>query len=87
MTTAEQAKYKAKQERVDALRNSLVHGLHPLRENVTILIDDIEIDSTNPGSLTESHRYERREESMLDSYDILERVVYPIVVCEKAGRG
>ena len=83
MTTAEQAKYKAKQERIDALRNSLVHGLHPLRENDLILIDDIEIDSTNPGSLTESHRYERREESMLDSYDILERVVYPIVVCEK----
>ena len=39
----------------------------------------------NPGSLTESRRYERREESMLDSYDILNRVVYPIVVCEKAG--
>ena len=83
MTTAEQAKYKAKQERIDALRNSLVHGLRPLLENELILIDDIEIDSTNPGSLTESHRYERRAESMLDSYDILERVVYPIVVCEK----
>ena len=83
MTTVEQAKYKAKQERINALRSSLVHGLHPVKENELILMDDIEIDSTNPGSLTESHRYERREESMLDSYDILERVVYPIVVCQK----
>ena len=82
MTTAEHVRYKAKQERVDALRNSLVHGLHPLQENTLISVSDIEIDNTNPGSLTESHRYERREESMLDSYDILERVVYPIVVCE-----
>ena len=81
MTTAEQARYKVKQERIDGLRSSLVHGLHPLLENESISIDDIEIDKTNPGSLTESHRYERREESMLDSYDILERVVYPIVVC------
>ena len=83
MTTTADAKDKEKQARIDAFRNSLVHGLHPLRENVLILIDSIEIDSTNPGSLTESHRYERREESMLDSYEILERVVYPIVVCEK----
>ena len=82
MTTAEQAKLKAKQERIDALRHSSLHGLRPLRENELISIGDIEIDRTNPGSLTESHRYERREESMLDSYDILERVVYPIVVCE-----
>ena len=83
MTTAELAKYKAKQERIDALRNSLVHGLHPMRENEMLSIEDIEIDSSNPGSKTESHRYERRAESMLDSYDILERVVYPIVVCQK----
>ena len=83
MTTAEQAKYKATQDRIDALRSSLVHGLRPVEENKSILIEDIEIDSTNPGSLTASHRYERREESMLDSYDILERVVYPIVVCQK----
>ena len=86
MTTAELAKYRAKEDRIDALRNSLVHGLHPLRENELLSIDDIETDSTNPGSLTESRRYERREESMLDSYDILERVVYPIVVCENPDK-
>ena len=83
MTTAEQVRENEKQEKIDALRNSLVHGLRPIKENELLSINDIEIDSTNPGSLTESHRYERREESMLDSYDILERVVYPIVVCEK----
>ena len=84
-TAAEQAKLKAKQERIDAFRNSSLHGLRPLRENELILIDDIEIDKTNPGSLTESHRYERRAESMLDSYDILAAGCIPDRGVREAG--
>lgn len=69
---------------VQALRNSPIHDLRPVDENpIEIDIDAVEIDPTNPGSQTKSRRYERREESIRDSLDILGRVVYPIIVCQK----
>jgi hypothetical protein len=71
-------------ELVEALRNSPIHNLRPIDENpLDIDIDAVEIDATNPGSQTVSRRYQRREESIRDSLDILGRIVYPIVVCQK----
>lgn len=71
-------------ELVEALRGSPIHNLRPVDENpVDIDIRAIEIDETNPGSQTESRRYERREDSIRDSLDILGRIVYPIIVCQK----
>jgi len=68
---------------VNALRSSPVHGLSPLYESpVLIDIDAIDIDPTNPGGVTESVRYQRRAPSIRDSYDILDRIVYPIIVCK-----
>lgn len=69
---------------VEALRGSPIHDLRPITENpVEIDIHAIEIDPTNPGSMTASRRYERRTDSIRDSLDILGRIVYPIVVCQK----
>jgi ParB-like chromosome segregation protein Spo0J len=68
-----------------ALKNSPVHDLRPLYEEPQLLnIDDIDLDETNPGSVTESLRYQRRAPSMRDSYDIFGRIVYPIIVCKNA---
>ncbi len=71
-------------EIVEGLRSSPIHDLRPIDENpIEIEIEAVEIDLTNPGSQTESSRYKRREESIRDSLDILGRIVYPIVVCQK----
>src|ERR1043166_1508603 len=67
---------------VEALRSSPVHDLIPLNGvPISIDIHSIEIDPTNPGGVTESMRYQRRAPSIHDSYDILNRIVYPILVC------
>ncbi|MSQ16068.1 MAG: hypothetical protein EXR54_00640 [Dehalococcoidia bacterium] len=55
-------------------------------------IDVVEKDPTNPGATSESLRYGRREPSISDSYDIIGRIIYPIIVCqhtddEKRARG
>ncbi|MBA4179034.1 MAG: hypothetical protein C0506_00445 [Anaerolinea sp.] len=66
------------------LRTSPVHNIRPLKDDpVELDIDAIEIDPTNPGSLTDSLRYKRREPSIDDSWDILGGIVYPIVVAQK----
>lgn len=71
---------------VDALKSSPVHGIRPVAdEPVWIDIQAIDVDPTNPGSLTASVRYKRRDPSIRDSYDILGRIVYPVVVCQKDG--
>ena len=79
-----------KQLEITALRDSPVHGLKPLNEDPEwINIDDIDLDTTNPGSVTESLRYRRRAPAIRDSYDILGKIIYPIIVCksaEHAGR-
>lgn len=83
-------KESSKKLEVAALRNSPVHDLQPLNDQPErINIDDIDVDATNPGSVTESLRYQRRAPSIRDSYDILGGIVYPIIVCkngEHAGR-
>lgn len=72
-----------KEIQVSLLRNSPVHNLKALNDKPDwINIDDIEVDPTNPGSVTESLRYRRRTPSIRDSYDILGRIIYPIVVCK-----
>jgi len=82
--TMTEVKTQPMDELVEALRNSPIHNLRPIDENpLDIDIDAVEIDATNPGSQTKSLRYARREESMRDSLDILGRIVYPIVVCQK----
>lgn len=67
---------------VAELESSPVHNLFPLfPDPVEVALDDIEIDETNPGHLTDTLRYKRRDPSMADSWDILGGIVYPIVVC------
>ena len=71
-------------DEVEALRSSPVHDLKPISEEPRwIGIDAVEIDPTNPGSVTQSMRYIRRAPSIRDSYDILGGIIYPIVVCQK----
>lgn len=83
-------KENERQLEVAALRDSPVHNLNPINEESELInIDDIDLDTTNPGSVTESLRYQRRAPSIRDSYDILGRIVYPIIVCknpEHVGR-
>lgn len=68
---------------IAALRGSPVHGLEPLSEGPQFIdINDIDLDTTNPGSVTESLRYQRRAPSIRDSYDILGRIIYPVIVCK-----
>lgn len=88
-TTEAKSKHTSEAD-VQALRSSPVHDLRPVHETpVSIDIDSIDIDATNPGGTTKSLRYERRAGSIRDSYDILNKIVYPILVCkhpEKPGR-
>jgi len=80
-----QIKETGKQLDITALKGSPVHDLKPLNEEAQwINIEDIDMDETNPGSVTESLRYQRRAPSIRDSYDILGRIVYPIIVCKNA---
>jgi len=74
-----------KQVDVAALRASPIHNLKPVTEEpVWINIGDVDLDPTNPGQVTESLRYRRREPSIRDSYDIFGGIIYPIVVCQNA---
>jgi hypothetical protein len=64
---------------------SPVHNFKALTDQpVRLNIADIDLDSTNPGSVTESQRYKRRSPSIRDSYDIFGRIIYPIIVCQNA---
>jgi len=70
---------------IAALRSSPVHNLKPVYDEPKwINIADIDLDETNPGMATESLRYQRRQPSIRDSYDIIGRIVYPVIVCESA---
>ena len=70
---------------VAMFRNSPVHDLKPLNDQPEwINIDDIDVDATNPGSVTESLRYQRRAPSIRDSFDILGTIVYPVIVSQNA---
>ena len=69
---------------VAALRLSPIHNISPISENPKLIeIEKIEIDPTNPGRVIMSKRDERRRPSVRDSYDILGRIIYPIIVSKK----
>ncbi|HZZ17239.1 MAG TPA: hypothetical protein VFE08_14900, partial [Candidatus Sulfotelmatobacter sp.] len=79
-------KVDKEQPDVSALRSSPIHGLIPIHPGpVSVEIDAIELDPTNPGRMSQSLRDSRRAGSIRDSYDILSRIVYPVIVCEKEG--
>jgi hypothetical protein len=68
---------------VASLRSSRIHNLAPLYEkSIPVELDLIDLDPTNPGSATQSLRDARRAGSIRDSYDILARIVYPVIVCQ-----
>ena len=69
--------------RASELRSSPLRHIQPLHKSpITVKIDDLEDDPTNPGTVTVSLRYQRREPSIRDSYDILGSIIYPVIVCE-----
>jgi hypothetical protein len=64
---------------------SPIHNFKMLYEDPVLLnIADIDLDLTNPGSVSESQRNKRRRPSIRDSYDILGQIIYPIIVCKNA---
>jgi len=84
MKTNSKKQSQTNQADVSALRSSPVHNLIPVSPTATpIEVAAIEKDPTNPGSVTKSLRNERRAGSIRDSYDILAKIVYPIIVCQK----
>jgi ParB-like chromosome segregation protein Spo0J len=86
MKTNSKAKPQKEQSDVSALRSSPIHDSLPIHPNpVPIEVSSIELDPTNPGSATQSMRDSRRRGSIRDSYDILSRIIYPVIVCEKEG--
>lgn len=69
-----------------SLQSSPLRGIQPVQPcAIEVDIDSIEIDPTNPGTVTKSRRNDRRMPSMNDSIDIIGGVVYPGVVCQKKG--
>jgi hypothetical protein len=68
---------------ITALRNSPINGIKPMTEDLQwVPLDKIEVDPTNPGGITSSLRYQRREPSMQDSYDIIGGKVYSVLICQ-----
>jgi hypothetical protein len=64
----------------DQLRKSPVRNL-PAPENMVVDMELIDDDPTNPGADDTSGRYDRRAESISDSFDILGGPVLPVVLC------
>jgi hypothetical protein len=73
-------------EMIQQLRSSPIRGITPISPDpIEIDLDQIETDPTNPGAdETKSLRYQRRQGSIRDSYDIMGSIVYPPVVCQHA---
>src|SRR5438309_746081 len=62
--------------------------LSPIRNIQTVSyqevdVSQIDVDPTNPGSDPHSRRYLRRGPSIAESYDIIGRNVYPVVVSQR----
>lgn len=71
------------QSDVASLRASPIHNLKPLYDKPEpVQVDRIDLDPTNPGTATQSLRDSRRAGSIRDSYDILARIIYPVIVCQ-----
>src|SRR4051812_18038169 len=84
MKTKAQAVVAELDDEITNLRLSPLRGLTPIAPDpIDISIDRIEFDPSNPGIDKEkSVRYERRGDSIRDSFDIIGGIVYPIVVCQ-----
>lgn len=67
----------------DQLRKSPVSNL-PAPEYMVVDVNLIDDDPTNPGAEETSGRYERRAESISDSFDILGGAIYPLVLSRSA---
>src|SRR5438067_667924 len=67
---------------VEKLSASPIHGITPIGES-EVELSLLDTDPTNPGSDVTSSRYKRRETPISESFDILGRIVYPLVVCAK----
>jgi len=72
-------------DEITGLRSSPLRGLTPVKPDpIDVAVERIEFDPSNPGiDADKSVRYERREDSIRDSFDIIGGIVYPIVVCQK----
>ena len=86
-TSTTAPKVTKSESNVAALRASVIHNLKPVHDKaVAIDVDKIDLDPTNPGTVTQSLRDSRRAGSIRDSYDILARIIYPVLVCQNADR-
>jgi len=82
MATTVSSRKSTPTSNVSALRSSPIQDIRPLFDDpVAIDLDSVDFDPTNPGT-TKSLRYKRRAGSIRDSYDILSKIVYPVIVCE-----
>src|SRR6476469_9883971 len=73
-------------DQVDLLRRSPIHDLVAV-ENQEIDLAKIDEDPTNPGGDKLCSRSKRRVPDIRDSFDIIGRAVYPLVVCESGTSG
>jgi len=69
-------------DRIQELQASPMHGIKPIAE-YKIKLSLLEKDPTNPGSDPYSERYKHREKPISESYDILDTIIYPLVVSTK----
>ena len=82
MATVNPITAKSNQSKKEGLLDSKLREVNPVSEDGVVALHMIEMDPTNPGGVTQSKRYERRHESLLDSFDILDGILYPLIVCE-----
>ena len=68
-------------DQINLLKASPIHGIEATGVK-EIELDNLDGDETNPGIDQFSKRYERRAPDIRESFDILGRIVYPLVVCE-----
>lgn len=76
------------EDRVRQLRTSPINGIAPMG-TMEIDMGKLDAEATNPGSDQYSRRYEKRMPDIRESWDIMQRIVYPPVVCQHpdlAGR-
>jgi hypothetical protein len=69
-------------DHIQSLTSSPIHGIEPIGE-YEVELALLDTDPTNPGSDPDSNRYKRREKPISESYDILGRIVYPLVISTK----
>src|SRR5688500_4697713 len=68
---------------VDSLRASPIHNIQP-QAFAEVLVELIDADPTNPGADQFSQRYQRRGPSISESWDIIGRNIYPVIIAARA---